>query len=137
MDNEFFFEAEIPVKKKTKTNDIEEQLAMIEQILELRRLAKEKSSILRNKDSNTVLNKINRDKQNLSYRVPKYPFIGVTRFDNERVYVRFHSEEFEKEEMQRIVNESTFSGVMGEAFKEVWKDAQNLVGIIWVYYKFQ
>lgn len=130
LDNDFFFEAEIPVKKKTKTTDIEEQLVMIEQILELRRLAKEKNSILRNKDSNTVLNKLNRDKHNLSYRVPKYPFVGVTRFDKERVYVRFHSEEYEKEEMQRIVNESTFSGVMGEAFKEVWRDAQKLVGIV-------
>lgn len=102
---------------------------MIDHILELRRLAKEKSNIVSISNTKKVINNIERDKQNISYRIPKYPFIGLTRFDNERVYVRFHSEEYEKEEIQRIVKESTFSGVMGETFNEIWKEAKDLVSI--------
>lgn len=127
IDNDIFLDMNIPTTKKSKTDDIEEKLAVIDHIVEMRRLAREKCNIISIKNKNNVTHIIERDKRNISYRVPKYPFIGLTRFDNERVYVRFHSEEYEKEEIQRIVKETAFSGVMGETFKEVWKDAKNLV----------
>lgn len=134
LDNDIFLDMDVPTTKKSKTDDIEEKLAVIEHIIEMRRLAKEKCNIISITSKNNELNTVERDKRNISYRVPKYPFIGLTRFDNERVYVRFHSEEYEKEEVQRIVKETTFSGVMGEVFKEVWKDAKNLVNIFLLHY---
>lgn len=129
LDDDTFLNVDIPTVKKSKKDDIEEKLALIEHIIELRRLAREKSKIVGIVSSNKLTYSIDRDKHNMSYRVPKYPFIAVTRSDKERIYVRFHSEEYEKEEVRRIVKESTFSGVLGERFKEVWKEATNLVCI--------
>lgn len=125
--DDLFYEDSQPSSKKPKTNELEENLALIERIVQLRKLAKEKHSITNLKVTNPAKLNYDRDKQNLSFRVPKYPFIGVTRFDKERVYVRFHSEDYEKDETMRIVKESSFQGVMGSSFKEIWKEAERLV----------
>lgn len=131
LEEDIFLDLNLPTIKKLKVADNEEKLALIEHILELRRLAKEKSNIVGLVSSKTLKHdSIERDKRNMSYTVPKYPFIGLTKFNKERVYVRFHSEEYEKEEIQRVVKESAFSGVMGEAFKEIWKQAKQLVSFV-------
>lgn len=118
-----------PNVKKQKSNEHDEDLALIEHILELRKLLKEKTCVTSlNKDYST--SSLERDKRNLSYSVPKYPFITITRPDKERIYVRFHSEDYEKEDCERIVEECSFSGVMGDSFKDVWTEARNLVSLL-------
>ncbi|KAJ8915948.1 hypothetical protein NQ315_016624, partial [Exocentrus adspersus] len=118
---------ELPYAKKSKSNNHEdENLAIIERIVQLRKLSKDKNSLMSVKNNYAVCN-VDRDKRNLSYRVPKYPFITVTRGDNERIYVRFHSEEFETEDTERIARECSFRGVMGDGFRDVWQEAQNLI----------
>ena len=124
-----------PNVKKHKGDKHAEDLALIEHILELRKLSKEKHNLTTPKRDYST-SSTERDKRNLSYRVPKYPFIGVKRLDNERVYIRFHSEEFEKEETQRIINECNFKGVLGDSFKEVWNEARHLVSYSILYILF-
>ncbi|CAH1977978.1 unnamed protein product [Acanthoscelides obtectus] len=123
---DIFFDEDQPNSKRQKKDELQEDLEMIEHILLLRKLAKERHEIGLLKKKPTI-SSTDRDKLNISFRVPKYPFIPVTRFDSERIYVRFHSEEFEKEEMDRLVKECTFTGVMGDYFKEVWKEANNII----------
>ncbi|XP_018570059.1 chromosome transmission fidelity protein 18 homolog [Anoplophora glabripennis] len=116
-----------PNVKKQKSDAHSEDLALIDHILELRKLSKEKHCITTKKDYSA--SSIERDKRNLSYSVPKYPFITITRQDKERIYVRFHSEDFEKEDTDRIVKEISFHGVMGDGFKEIWNEACNLINV--------
>ncbi|RZB40936.1 chromosome transmission fidelity protein 18 -like, partial [Asbolus verrucosus] len=109
--------------KKYKGDDHEADYALIEHILELRKLAKESGSEIQNKDYTKVSN---RDSNNLSYTVPKYPFVGVTRHDGRRVYIRFHSEQFEAEERQRIVQKITLTNGFNSN-KQMWDDAKKLI----------
>lgn len=95
----------------------------------MRKLAKEQcnvSVIYRNESG--CSKSYNAD--NLSYRVPKYPFVGVTRHDGTRVYVKCHSEQYEEEELKAITKDFKFGGIMGEAFKEAWKTAEHRVSKI-------
>lgn len=111
--------------KKTKTNRSE--LETIEHIIELRRLAKERQ------DGASLFLKIANStrsggfENNLSYRVPRYPFLAVTRQDGERVYVRCHSEQYEREEMGLITEKCSFKNVMKDMFKDTWKEAEMLL----------
>ncbi|KAG5874386.1 hypothetical protein JTB14_000686 [Gonioctena quinquepunctata] len=115
-----------PFVKKRKPTEKEELQALREHILELRRLNKERNNIICVRTSSSTYN-VQRDRHNLSYRVPKYPFIGVKRHDGEKVYVRFHSEEYENEDIQRVVKESSSKGLMGDSFRKMWEEAQVLI----------
>lgn len=96
-------------------------------ILELRKLSKDQENPLESLQKSTFSSSIDRDRDNLSYRIPKYPFIRTTRHDGENVYVRFHSEEFEEFECKRISKVDSFVGLMGDSFKEVWNKANEYV----------
>lgn len=111
--------------KRCKTDRTE--LEMIDHIIELRKLAKERQSgsVLFGKGRGTSGKYV--AENNLSYRVPNYLFFGVTRDDSERVYVRFHSEKYEKEELNQIVKNHNFENVMKDIFKDTWKEAEELI----------
>ncbi|KAJ3646988.1 hypothetical protein Zmor_024542 [Zophobas morio] len=111
-------------KKRRTEGENAEELALIEHIIELRRLAKERDApdVVR-RDYTGVHD---RDKNNLSYTVPSYPFIGVTRDDGQRVYIRFHSEQYELEERQRIVQEIS-SKSDSASNQDLWAQAQELI----------
>ncbi|CAH1108235.1 unnamed protein product, partial [Psylliodes chrysocephalus] len=112
--------------KKTKPSKEEELRELMEYIILLRKINKEKSNILSvNKSVST--SSASRDKYNLSFRVPKYPFVGLKRHDGEKIYIRFHSEEYEKEEIQKIVKESSGSDILGDSKKRVWEEAKALL----------
>lgn len=108
-------------------NKEKSDLELIEQIVHMRKVAKDKLNMSVNFNHDYDVSQTNVDAENLSYRVPRFPFIGVTRHDDIRVYVRFHSDEYEDAEMKRIVNKTSFAGVMGDMFKEIWKEAQEYV----------
>lgn len=120
----------IPKKQKSETSDLE----LIDHILQLRKLAKERHnpSLMYRADS---AHSVGYDKKsNLSLLVPKYPFVAVTRDDGLRVYVRCHSEQFEKDEMLAMAKNCGFRGVMGNAFKDSWKKVTDLVSNFTFYY---
>lgn len=115
----------IPKRQKSETSDLE----LIEHILQLRKLAKERHnpSLMYRGDS-AQPNGYD-SKSNLSLLVPKYPFVAVTRDDGMRVYVRCHSEQFEKDEMLAMAKNSGFRGVMGNTFKDTWKKVTDSVSV--------
>ncbi|XP_065090752.1 chromosome transmission fidelity protein 18 homolog [Ochlerotatus camptorhynchus] len=66
--------------------------------------------------------------QNLSYSLPKWPFATVVRSDNERVYVRFHSEEFESNSINEInCLKDGYNGLLGDAKERVWREANDII----------
>lgn len=110
--------------KKAKTNRTE--LEMIDYIVELRQIAKEKQNgALFSRNSKKITS--HDIGNNLSYRVPKYPFLAVTRHDGERIYIRCHSEQYEKDEMLQITQNCSFKNIMKDMFKDTWKEAEKLL----------
>ncbi|XP_053694619.1 chromosome transmission fidelity protein 18 homolog [Sabethes cyaneus] len=113
--------------KKTKTEE-ELDLELIEKILEARKRFQSvvnpvKSSGL---DRAETLHRFKM--QNLSYSLPKWPFATVVRSDKERVYVRFHSEEFETKAINEInCFKEGFNGLLGDAKEKIWNEAKEIV----------
>lgn len=100
-----------------------EEFALIDHILELRKLNRERDvpEVLR-KDNKSV----NCDKNNLSYTIPSYPFVKITRNDDTQVYIRCHSDQYESEERQRIIQEINL-GCTLSLNKDLWDQAQTLI----------
>lgn len=120
-------------RKKTDDEKLQDQLMLIEQILEKRKLAREKlnptigiGGVLK------PVSSVDHIRNNVSYRVPKYPFIGITRHDGERVYVRMHSEEYEMEDIRRITSTNHVTNLIGKNFKDTWAKAMNIVSFIFI-----
>lgn len=112
--------------KKKKKNPEEEEQELIDEILYLRRINKKESEQILNSKDYTNYSK-ERDRRNISYTVPNYSFIGITRYDRERIYIRFHSEKFEVEETQRMLEESNKGSILGANSKKIWEGARKLV----------
>ncbi|KXJ71078.1 hypothetical protein RP20_CCG021555 [Aedes albopictus] len=115
------------VTKKTKTEE-EMDMELIEKILEARKrfqaiVHPTKASGLARAEA------LHRFKmQNLSYSVPKWPFATVVRSDKERVYVRFHSEDFETNAINEInCFKDGYKGLLGDAKERIWKDANDII----------
>ncbi|KAB0794124.1 hypothetical protein PPYR_13744 [Photinus pyralis] len=122
--DDILYEDNVTYKKKQK-NDFDDESVVIEHILELRRLAKERNHpVMRYKNDRDEKDHF---KYNISSSVPKYSFTTITKCGGERMYVRCHSEQFMKEELQNLAQNSHFVGCMGDTFKEVWKEAETLV----------
>uniref|UniRef100_A0A8D8CUF8 Chromosome transmission fidelity protein 18 homolog n=1 Tax=Culex pipiens TaxID=7175 RepID=A0A8D8CUF8_CULPI len=114
----------------TKKSKTEEQLdrELIEKILEAR---KQFQAVVNPTKSSGLarLEALHRFKmQNLSYSLPKWPFATVVRSDKERVYVRFHSEEFETKEINEInCFKDGYNGLLGEAKERIWNEAKEII----------
>lgn len=113
-------------KPKTEDEKLADNLALIDCILERRQLFKDKHnpnlSI-----GNTSVSSVQYIKNNISFRVPKYPFIALTTHDGERIYARMHSEDYEQEDIRRIMSDNSFTGLLGNASKELWEKANVIV----------
>lgn len=114
------------IAKRQKTEE-EIDFEMIERILELRkqRVIEVSAAKYNDLDRLEALQKFKQ--QNLSSSIPKYPFIPV-RSDGDRIYVRFHSEEFEAERIREIQCGKSVSAMMSPEVKEqMWASAQKMV----------
>lgn len=117
---------ETMIAKRHKTEE-EIDLEMIERILELRkqRVVEVNAAKFDDLDRLQALQKFK--EQNLSSCIPKYPFIPV-RSDGDRIYVRFHSEDFESERIREIQCGNSFGSIMSQPAKEqMWATAQKMV----------
>ncbi|XP_005182707.1 chromosome transmission fidelity protein 18 homolog [Musca domestica] len=117
---------EDPEAKKARTEE-ERDLEAIEKILETRRKLREQSKAVR-PDSLARLEALHAFKmRNLSYNIPQWPFLPLRRSDDERVYVRFHSEEYETKAINEIHAASGLGGLLGEHKEKIWEEANELV----------
>ncbi|XP_063699801.1 chromosome transmission fidelity protein 18 homolog [Culicoides brevitarsis] len=64
--------------------------------------------------------------QNLSYTVPKWPFIKLRQADEDKIYVRCHSEEFEKNQLKEIAFKRQEDGFFGEDKSKIWNEASEI-----------
>ncbi|XP_044739790.1 chromosome transmission fidelity protein 18 homolog [Chrysoperla carnea] len=122
------------IRKKPKDDTRTKQLALIDRILEMRKLYKEQynaiSSItgsVTNSRHNVTYNR-NRNLDNISEIVPRWPSIPIKKANGERLYIRFHSEQYMEEELQNVASKNDFKGFIGSSFKPVWEEAQKIVG---------
>ncbi|KAH1026125.1 hypothetical protein HUJ05_010695 [Dendroctonus ponderosae] len=117
-----------PKRLKAETN-AQEDLDLIELILQKRNeYQKSHSTALTVSTASTkLLKNSERDKRNLSGSLPKFPFIKVKTFEGQSVYVRFHSEDFEKNDTERMLKTCSDTGVMGDGFQDIWSEAEKLL----------
>lgn len=135
--DDMLFEDNLPQPKKLKTDDEKKakDLALIEQILNMRKINREQN-ITNRFDDNFIRNYEYDSKYNLSYNVPNYSFIPVTRNDSTRMYVRFHSEQYDKEDREEFIKKLNCKGFMVNSFENIWKEATNYVILYYLYYKY-
>lgn len=117
---------EDPEAKKARTEE-ERDLEMIEKILETRKRLQEQSKAVR-KDEVSRLEALHAFKmRNLSYSIPPWPFIPLRRSDDERVYVRFHSTEYETKAINEIKAAPCIGSLLGENKQKIWEEANELI----------
>lgn len=112
------------VQKKLK-NEVEKDENLIRLILDARSKAHNRLDSKKGNELQKIqeLNEFKR--RNLSGSVPKWPFTVVTRTDGDRVYVRTHSEEFEKKELEEIsLKKSPHESILGDQRAAIWEGAR-------------
>ncbi|XP_055837537.1 chromosome transmission fidelity protein 18 homolog [Episyrphus balteatus] len=113
---------------KKKKLDEDRDREMIQKVLEARKLHQAMSNALK-KPKVSQLDAIHDFKmRNLSYHVPQWPFIPLQRSDHERVYVRYHSMDYETKHINDInVFSKGYRGLLGESKEDIWNDAREMV----------
>jgi chromosome transmission fidelity protein 18 len=113
--------------KKQKTDE-ERDYETIERILEARKKFQEHINPMKKSNLDRLENLHKFKTEYLSERVPKWPFLTVLRNDSERIYVRFHSEEFETMKINEI---SCFNrngrSLLGNDKEAIWDQARQIV----------
>ena len=118
---------EDPMVKKARTEE-QRDMQDIEKILESRRKLREASKSLR-KDNVTRLQALHDFKmRNLSYNLPQWPFLPLRRVsDGQKVYVRFHSQEYESKQLEHVTALPSYGGLLGDNKERIWAEAQEIV----------
>lgn len=65
--------------------------------------------------------------RNLSETYPQWPCIPVMGNDRNRIYVRMHSEDFEKNQLNELTLRKNFSQLLGDRCEDIWNEAQKIV----------
>lgn len=127
IDDLYYESYEDPMVKKARTEEQRDNEA-IERILELRRKLRETSKTVRHDDVSRLRALHDFKMKNLSYDIPSWPFLALQRSDLERLYVRFHSEDYERRQLELLSARGDLIGsLLGEAKQQVWQEANELV----------
>ncbi|ALC38865.1 cutlet [Drosophila busckii] len=118
---------EDPMVKKARTEEQRDNEA-IDRILELRRKLRETSNTVRHDDVSRLKALHDFKMKNLSYNIPSWPFLALQRSDLERLYVRYHSADYENRQLEQLsVRGDQLGSLLGEAKQQVWQQANELV----------
>ncbi|KAH8281906.1 hypothetical protein KR054_004031 [Drosophila jambulina] len=129
IDDLFHESYEDPMVKKARTEEQRDNEA-IDKILELRRKMRESSKTLRKDDASRLQALHDFKMRNLSYEIPNWPFLAVQRSDLERIYVRFHSEDYEQRQLDMLSVRGAspvVESLLGEAKEKIWQEAREMV----------
>lgn len=115
-----------PNAKKLK-NEEERDLELIETILNARKRQHQLES-----DRNRCFDRLelmhSHKMRNLSRNAPKWPFLKLLRSDQERVYVRFHSEDFETKQINDIKQSNVEqTSIFSDKKKQLWDEAREII----------
>lgn len=113
--------------KKTRTEE-EIDTEMIELILIARAENQAKSQRTGRPNRMEQLENLRKFKaQNLSQSYPKWPCIPVVNDDQDRLYVRMHSEEFEVRQLSELNFQKSYGNLLGDGSATIWNEAQQIV----------
>lgn len=116
------------IQKKTKSEE-ERDLELIDTIVNARKRLCSQTLKPKSNDLERLENLRSFKMQNLSYAVPKWPYIKLYRSDQERIFVRFHSEEFEINQLDQIGNHMLAENahkLLGDRREVVWQEAKEI-----------
>lgn len=118
--------------KKTKSQDEIDQ-DDIRRILERRKYLYDIASTDTNSNSDKVaqVEALRKFKQkNLAIILPAWPALEISGANRKKLFVRFHDEEFEKEQIKELKSSNQTLGLLGDKRDEVWSAAQKFVSEI-------
>lgn len=135
--------------KRPKVDQKKRDLAIIDKIIELRRLYREQYTtslrISRN-NSDGKGKKRNKDMANIAAYIPRWPFLPVAKSTGQTLYVRFHSETYMEEEIDMVASKNDFkgkvitklmsktcfnpifAGFIGNTYQPIWEEAHKIIG---------
>lgn len=115
------------VKKKARSLEEQDQ-ALIDRILSARSELQKRTNNYMKQSKLQQLEALNKFKlRNLSETYPQWPCIPVVANDKNRIYVRMHSEEFEKNQLNELSLKKNFTKLLGAVSEDMWNEAQNIV----------
>lgn len=128
IDDIFFESDNLPRPKRQKTEDEQKKqdLELIEQIVNMRKANQVQNTNLFTDTCVRSATKYDAN-YNLSYNVPKYPFIPITTYYERTIYVRCHSELYEQEEEEDYIKKLTKTSFRTNSGQEVWQEAYKYV----------
>lgn len=119
-------EVEDALMKKHKTEE-EKDFDTIQRILDARKVFDSHLNPLKRNDYDRLeaLHKFKKD--NISRTIPRFPFTTVSNI-NDRLYVRFHSEDFENKKLMEIEAHNLNGGkFFGSQTEQLWQEANSLL----------
>lgn len=132
--NVFYAVDEDEQKRKKARSEEEIDRRMIERILELRAVNRTQNSAASRQTRLEQLETLRRFKErNLSETYPKWPSQVVAVDENERLYVRMHSEEFEANQLKEIGIRKNIGNLLGQGADDVWNEAQAIVSFFFIF----
>lgn len=121
---------ESTAKKYKEDGTLDRDQNIIQKILELREKNQSEQSLTL---PNRELYK-SREEDSISYSLPNFPHISVKTKDNQPYYIRYHSEEFMKEDVKRTISNCNLKETVVGGFESVWDEAQALVKLFCPYF---
>lgn len=124
-----FYSEDVEENAKKKARSEEEQdNAMIQRILAARAEFTARCSNFQKQSKLQQLETLHKFKaRNLSETYPQWPCIPVICGDRNRIYIRMHSEEFEKMQLKELSLQKNFSKLLGTSSEDIWNEAQKIV----------
>lgn len=113
--------------KKKARSEADQDNALIERILSARAEQLARNNNFTKQSKLQQLEMLHKFKaRNLSETYPQWPCIPVVA-DRNRIYVRMHSEEFEKKQLDELTLRKSFGKLLGDNSEDVWNEAQKIV----------
>uniref|UniRef100_A0A1A9WUS4 Chromosome transmission fidelity protein 18 homolog n=1 Tax=Glossina brevipalpis TaxID=37001 RepID=A0A1A9WUS4_9MUSC len=117
---------EDPEAKKARSEE-EKDRRTIEKILQARSKLREKNRFVHKDELSRLKILLDFKRKNLSFTLPPWPFLPLQGSHGERVYVRFHSEEYEAKAIDEIKVATTIGSLLGDDKQKIWAEANELV----------
>lgn len=114
-------------KKKARSEE-EIDNALIQRILSARAEFQARNNQFKKHSKLQELEALHKFKaRNLSETYPQWPCIPVVCNDRDRIYVRLHSEEFEKNQLNEVTLRRRHEQLLGNSSEDIWNEAQKIV----------
>lgn len=123
----FYYEdVEENAKKKARSQEDMDN-ALIERILRARAEFQERNNQFKKQSKLQELEALHKFKaRNLSETYPQWPCVPIV-CNRSRIYVRMHSEEFEKKQLSELTLRRRHQNLLGDASEAIWNAAQQIV----------